>query len=461
MRDPDLSSKSTVHALWWLPGNPSVKLPGVLSVGAGRNIRLKVFGTFGSGDLQRFPLVLGTSEREEPYTLVDALETSRPEEPHTLTVPTSEISAKRVYVGKHFFDPNDVRFTSMQVRYTNLERWLGWSPFEALSDAAGWRVSEGNTQKRHIYFTDLARSTTLSMWTGTSHTISFTERGIGFAVYLHIAPTAPASFGWFMDYLFDVRNLFTLFIGSPIFIEEITGFGDEIEQAPGVKAPEDISIYFNPPRWSKTYPVYPTDMPVTFALIRDRTEGVFHAWFSSAERLRLVCGLFFGAEYNPQMYVESKFLNFTQALEVFYRVTHDSKYVPTEEYEGYQEALKRSIPSEAPEPLRTKLKTMLKYANEHSLRDALRSLIESLDVASKLKISADLNAFLDDVVNNRNYQVHGDESLKGRTLSDHSPQRIRRYAHINRRLRAILTIHLLKFVGIPESQVASRVFRDI
>lgn len=461
MRESDLRAKFTVHGLWWLPENPSLKLPGILSVGGSGNIRLKLFGALGSGGLLKFPIVIGTSDREKLYTLADAYEMTRPLEPHRQTVATSEIGAERVYVGKHFLVPGDVRFTSLQVRYSDLEWWLGWSPFEVQPSGGGWRIAEENMSRRHVHFTDSTRSTTLSIWTGVSHKVSSTKRGVSYAVYLQIAPSAPASFAWFMDYLFDVRNLFTLFIGSPIFVEEATGFGDEVEYAPGAKVLEVVQIYFNTIRWRKTYPVYPTDIPVTFALIRERAEEVFHAWFSNAEKLRLVCELFFGAQYNPQMYVESEFLNFTQALEVFYRVTRDSKYVSTEQYEGYRRTLESSIPSEAPKPLRSKLKTMLKYANEHTLRDALRCLIDSLDVASKLRISTDLKAFVDDVVNNRNYQIHGDESLKGMVLSDHSPQRLEKYGHINRRLRAILTIHLLKLVGIPESQVASRVLRGL
>ena len=210
-------------------------------------------------------------------------------------------------------------------------------------------------------------------------------------------------------------------------------------------------------------------MPVTFETIRERTDEVFHAWFLNAQRLRLVCELFFGAQYNPQMYAESKFLNFTQALEVFHRVTRERNYVPNEEYERYRQALERAIPAEAPEKvsqpvherLKDKLKVMLKYGNQYTLRDCLRDLIDSLEADSKRRISPNLKSFINRVVDTRNYLIHGDEGLKGKALSGSSCEGLEEYVHIHQRLRAILTLHLLKFVGIPEAQVASRVFRGM
>jgi len=165
MQESNLRTKITVHGLWWLPENPSVKLPGILSVGGARNIRLKLFGALGLGGLHRFPIIIGTSDREKLYTLADAYEMERPADPHRQTVSTSEFGAERVYVGKHFLVPGDVRFTSLQVRYSDLEWWLGWSPFEAQPNVWGWRIAEENMRRRHVHFTDLTRSTTLSMWT--------------------------------------------------------------------------------------------------------------------------------------------------------------------------------------------------------------------------------------------------------------------------------------------------------
>ena len=258
MREPDFDAKFAVDGMWWLPETPSVKLPGTLLVEGGRDTRLKLFGALGdpsyfSRGLQRFPIILGTSDREEPCTLSDAYETRRPAEPERQTVAVTELGAERVYIGKHFPAAGDVRFTSMEVRYTDLEWWLGWTPFERqhLSNGFEWKLEQANLCRSLVDFADSARSTTLSIWSRVTEIFSFTEPGAEHKVYLRITPSAPSTFEWFFEYLFDVRNLFTLFIGSPIYIEMMTGFGDEVERAPGAKVPEEISIYFHTKPWPK------------------------------------------------------------------------------------------------------------------------------------------------------------------------------------------------------------------
>jgi hypothetical protein len=469
MREPDVDARFTVDGLWWLPDRPSAKLPGTLSLGGGRDIRLKLFGVLGdtssdlSGRLRWFPIILGTSDREELCTLSDTYEMGRSAEPARQTVTTTELCANRLYIGKHFPTATDVQFTSVEVRFSNLDRWLGWRPVKQSFATSGveWRVEEPDLCRKVFDFVDSARSVTVSVWSRLSEVISLARFGGDFDVYLRVAPPAPSSFEWFFDYLFDVRNLFTLFIGSPVYVETMTGFGNEVEYAPDARRPEEINIYFNTMSWPKGDPVYPTDMPVTFQLIRERTGEVFHAWFSSVQRLRLACELFFGALYNSQMYAASTFLNFAQALEVFHRVTQPGKYVPDEEYEGYRKALERAIPPEAPRRLRHKLEIVLRYGNERTLRDALRALTDSLGAGSRQRISTNLRGFVNKVVDTRNYLTHGDESLKGNALSDSSPEGLKEYIQVYRRLQAILTLHLLKFIGIPEAQVAPRVFRGL
>jgi hypothetical protein len=467
MREPDLDAKFSVDGLWWLPERPSLRLPGTLSVEGGRDIRLKLFGVLAgpssdsSGGLLRFPIILGTSDREEPCTLSDTYGVWSSTQPDRQTVATTELYANRLYIGKHFPTATDLQFTSMEVRLTDLDRWLGWRPVKSCHATSGvdWRVEEPDLCRKVLEFVDPARSVTLSIWSRLSEILSFAKFGGDFKVYLHIAPPAASSFEWFLDYLFDVRNLFTLFIGSLVYVETMTGYGNEVEYAPDARRPEEISIHFNAMPWPKRDPAHPIDMPVTFQLIRGRTGEVFHAWFSNAQRLRLACELFFGAMYNPQMYATSTFLNFTQALEVFHRVTRPENYVPDEEYARYRQALESAIPATAPKRLRERLETLLRYGNQCTLRDALRTLIDSLEENSRQRISADPKGFVNKVVESRNYLTHGDQSLKAKALSDSSPEGMKEFIHVYRRLQAILTIHLLKFIGIPESQFASRVLR--
>jgi len=205
MGEPDLEAKFEVDGLWWLPDEPSAKLPGTLYVEGGRDVRLKLFGVLGepssglSGGLSRFPIVLGTSDREKPCTLADTYEMTRPVQPGRQTVVTSELGAERVYIGKHFPIASDLRFTSLEVRYTDLEQWLGWTPFELGPPTTGfeWKVTEANLGRTHVDFEDSARSARLSISSRVSMVFSFTKPGLEHKVFLQVHPSVPANFEWF------------------------------------------------------------------------------------------------------------------------------------------------------------------------------------------------------------------------------------------------------------------------
>ena len=132
----------------------------------------------------------------------------------------------------------------------------------------------------------------------------------------------------------------------------------------------------------------------------------------------------------------------------------EESYVPRELYEQYRKAMVQVIPRDAPPKLKEKLQTMLSYGNEYSLKERLNRLVSQLDAPTRERIGTDLDSFIRRVVATRNYLTHGDERHKKIALT--GPDE---YYEVNRILRAILSMHLLKMVGVPEAQVAARVFR--
>lgn len=464
MRNPELSAEFVINGIWWLPEREGTKLPGMLAVKGGSDISLELFGSFdemptgGVESLRSYPIVLGISDTGELCTLFDTTVTSFGPRPSDDFPPRIKVFADRFYLGKHFPTPSDIRFRSMRVRFTNLVRWLGQSPFlsSRLLTGTSPRMEVSYRERLVFEVTDPARPAKLSIWSIVSSMSMGLERlSANHDVEVHITPSMPSTFEQFYESIFDTRNLFALLIGSPVYARMMVGLGDDVELAPGFKTPEDIGIYFNFSRWPET-DVHPVDMPVPFRNIEGRAEQVFSAWYSNARKLRLVCELFFGAQYNSEMYVESKFLNYTQALEIFHRVMRKQDcYVPRQEFREYREAVERAIPEKAPDRLKEKLRTTIDFANDFSLKDRLEDLIGELQPTTRQRISEDLKTFTAAVVATRNYLTHGGGERKARAFSGPTE-----FHSANQKLRAILSISLLKMLGIPEPHVVRAVFRN-
>jgi hypothetical protein len=55
----------------------------------------------------------------------------------------------------------------------------------------------------------------------------------------------------------------------------------------------------------------------------NRLQELMKRWFEIENRLQPVYNLFFGGMYNQEIYIEFRFLGYTQALEVYHRLTMD------------------------------------------------------------------------------------------------------------------------------------------
>ncbi|MHB8656197.1 MAG: ApeA N-terminal domain 1-containing protein [Terriglobia bacterium] len=464
MRNPELTAEFVINGIWWLPGRETTKLPGTLAVKGGSDISVELYGSFDempavrADSLRKYAIVLGLSDEDELCTLFDTTLTNFGSRPSDDFPPRIKVFANRFYLGKHFPTPSDILFRSMRVRFTNLVRWLGQSPFlgSKMHTGASLEMAASYTERQVFEVNDPARSAKISIWSIVSSMTKGLERmSADHEVEVHITPSMPSTFEQFYEFIFDTRNLFALIIGSPVYAKMMVGLGDDVERVPGFKTPEDIGIYFNFSPWTRT-DVHPIDMPVPLMNIEGRAEQVFSAWYSNAKKLRLVCELFFGAQYNSEMYVESKFLNYTQALEIFHRVMAKQEcYVPRGEYRNYSQTVERAIPETAPDRLKEKLRTAINFANDFSLRERLEDLIGELHPTTQKMISEDLKSFTKAVVATRNYLTHGGSQSKANAFSGPSE-----FAGANQKLRAILSISLLKMLGIPEQQVVAAVLRN-
>ena len=139
-----LSDKFEVKGYWWLPGNASCKMPGVLTYDAGR-ISLELFGFLQvqtvekprevDANVWREPIILGSGEGEE-YTLYQV----QPIGPR-IHAPVNKVewmySAHYLFVGAHFESEADFAFRPL--RLASPVSKTGWHRKRDRSRHTGWR----------------------------------------------------------------------------------------------------------------------------------------------------------------------------------------------------------------------------------------------------------------------------------------------------------------------------------
>lgn len=448
-----------LKGIWWLPDNPDLVVSGVLSFENERKLSLELLGSFydiksmgslGGGDYFKPEIILGVTDNGLICTLLRNYETQ-----NQINMPgirKSIIKAQVLLIGKHFNKSDEICFSSFQANFTNLEHWLSEKPFsmtipEDIKNGV-WNLSHkwppefnvniedigGSIESTHEFKTDgdLIRNV---LWKSKA--------------FLKITPDSQQHFEWFWGVVYDLCNLLTLLIGETTYITQVKGFGNEIEIAPGQKTKETIEVFITQKKPNINEAIYSFEMILPFPRIAEEIENIFFLWFSKSKSLRSVYDLFFGTFYNPGMYLQFQFLSLMQAIESFHRVTCGGKYLSDEKWQPYKEKLTNEIPKDLESSHKDSLKSRIKYGNEYSLRKRLDELLKTFKDGTAEALSPHKGYFTGVVVDTRNYLTHYDDELKSASLEGAD------LYWANQRLRILITILLLKEIGVKEEIILS------
>lgn len=443
-----------LKGFWWLPEKPAVKISGILSFKNEKKIVLELLGSLydkhGFSDEKLFhpKIILGATDNGYLCTLYQNVESKS--QLNSSGIHKSIIESKFLLVGKHFQAEEKIKFTSFQVNFTNLESWLVKRPFTletpSQNDQSEWRLihkwpeefqaklEEINSviQSTHDFATDGDRIRDV-IWKSRA--------------YLKINPENEQHLKWYWEIIYDLCNLLTLLIGETTYILQLKAFGDEIEISPGKTIKEPIELYFSQNKLNLKEDIHPFQMIISFPVVGDMIDQVLAQWFLKAKTLRFTYDLFFGTFYNPSMYLQFHFLSLMQAIESFHRVTRTGKYLNDKEWKPFRDQLANKLPVELDRWHKESLKSRIKYGNEYSLRKRINDLLQSLDENTLSLLSPSANYFTNDIVNTRHYLTHYDDELKDNALEGAD------LYWANQRLRILITILLLKEIGLEESVI--------
>lgn len=435
--------------IWWLPDKPKEQISGTLRFTPNEGAILDLIGSFkGITVLNKMlepEIILGISSDGKNITLHECFETNcHLSSPGLLT---SSFYVNTAFVGAHFQKPEDIKFKSLSVHYLYLDEWVNVSGFDIhLFDEKEVVIRYKLPEPIQAAIDDYKILLVFS-FTGPTLSIVQKEASIKQETYIKVEPSGEKSFGEYLNIMDHIQNFLSLGITEPVYplvVKGITEVNKEMINDKAYNPPVKIYYLSDIPKAPKT--LWPFDMLFTFKDISDRFEVFLRNWFEKADLLEPVYNLHFGTLYNPRMYLEQRFLSLIQAIESFHQRIHGGEYLSVKEYEPVYDALVRAIPDWVKDDFRESLKNKLKYGNEFSLRKRLKEIFDKYHEILNGFIE-NKNAFIEKVVDTRNYQTHHDEDLKERAASGSD------LYHLTQKQKLLLEICLLTELGFSSTEI--------
>ncbi len=406
-----LSDSFDLQGNWWIPGREEVKIYGTLKYSAGHTITLELVGTFLGHDDPNpdriLDLIYGITTDGNEVSLCDCTRwTLSSSLDNIVAINRCIYIAEYLLVGYHFISRNKVLTGYLSCELAHLTSWIPLFPIK--HDSKGNNVSQitvtwGKPQKLleyDLFSISLKAAHTLNY---TSNNSASTERKI----HLAINSETEVPIEKFLSLLRRLGQFFSLILNQAVYPLNLfctnnqNTFGNDDEYQP------PIYIYYRLQQPEEHRSDFLNEFYFTFNQIESYLPNMLRAWLENTPLLEMIWDLYFSTLYFSNIFLENKFLNIVSSVEAFHRRTSSINASENEEHENRL----KSIMASAPMEYSSWLKQKLKYSNEPTLRKRLKELISQCPEEIQY-LSESYGDFIGDVVTNRNYLTHYDESLK-------------------------------------------------
>ena len=450
------------RGLWWLPNNPELQLSGEVKFTHSEYILLEISVKSDEQDREYFeiyklftidepPIIHGLSDIGAKITLYKVIECL--EGPAYVGYRKLRLYIHYIFVGKHFFNVESLKFSSMKLNLTYLEKWM-CPRFErkfvkACDSPKGTRETIIRAIDIKEYETKVEKiDAKIKIFCGlTSGGGSFSQMRLSYLTNLSVESKKEETFDWFEDKLSKLQHLFTLLVGIPVYPTFVRFYGKTIDES----LERDVQLFYIIHNSQLIEEIQFNDMLTTFPKVENHLSTCIEKWFIKSDSLQSIYMLFFATLSDKMMYMEQRFLSRVQALESFHRTVYgnDAKYVSDSEYENILNSLKCAIPEGTNDNLKKKLVHTLKHGNQFSLRTRLKQLINFCWEECFENFTPKKSRFIQLVTDTRNYLTHLDDETKGEIADG-----IELYL-LNERLKYLLFILFLNELDIQKKDVYS------
>ena len=457
-----------IEGFWWLPNTPDVKIPGVLSFTPGDTPRLKLMGALNNIEERDFPppdfinpdIIHGISAKGESVTLSKCLQKSRNSSIGDAgSQSTSEFIVHFAFFGVYFSNPSDIQFTSVFVRFHNLDNWYNKSCIETSTPEPGTEVITFIRPKPiDIQINDFLVQIALL----ESQSLNPNRALLSTKVHINIYNPTKKPLEEYLNLLRLIQNFFTFAITEPTFVIEITGRVTEKIEPTGTNfdPPQIIKIFYAAAGWqSDPSDIFWAFMLLPYSEIEGNLPELLKMWVKKAETLKPVYDLYFAGIYRST-YPENEFLNLTQAIETYHRRIYGGEYISENVYlNGLYKTLTAAIPQDISADFRSSLqKGKLRYAHEYSLRKRIYLLCQHISENLRVNFLNDKKAqsdYAERIADTRNYLTHYSPELKEKAITGG-----KELFELNNQLELIISFCFLEQLGIPYNKIEALLFKD-
>lgn len=432
---------------WWLPEQPEQKIKGTLNFTPYEGASLHLIGS--KQDVERIwkmgelKIIQGFSADGKKITLHNCL--LKESTVHYPGMVECSFYASYVFVGKHFQKAEDIKFKSLWIRFLHLDDWVNISGFEIPLPKNGQATIRYKRPKD--FHANISKDLKISI----SFTVYYPhlsplqkEACIKQIAYLGITPANAKSWMEYLRIIYHIQNFLTLAIIEPVHPLSIEGrIESNKNEVQNKEIYRSVGIFYRLPNIPKpSEELSFRDMLFTFKDISKQFSHFLKNWFMKAELLKPVYDLYFGALYNPRMYLNNEFLNLVQAIESYHRRTMKNYELPGEQHQKRITEILSAVPDVHKEWLIKKLK----HSNEPILRKRLREILESCPKALN-EVIRNKKSFINKTVVTRHYWTHFDPDLRDQTAKNGELFRL------VSRLRILLQSCLLKELGFSSESL--------
>lgn len=265
------------------------------------------------------------------------------------------------------------------------------------------------------------------------------EISVSISAHVTIRPLQPKTLDWYLEQFGKLTTLLSLISGSPMAQDHIS--------AKVAQTDSDVQVLVSLRQPSCCE--YKNQHE--FYMLRNGMEidlgSAFKKWIAAYDAIETPSQLALNVLNSKGLWPHVEFLSLMQALEGFHRAIHMGQYVSREEYEAVALSLNNAIPKNVKADLKDSLKARIRYGNEVSLRKRLDELVAPLSDVLRKPILGESGKIPRTWIDTRNYYTHWDENSRNSILQGRELHQ----AHV--RIRHLLRVLYLRFVGIPESAI--------
>jgi hypothetical protein len=473
-----VSEEFTFTGLFYLPDKPDRKVSGTLRCGANGDSVITLSGDFIDPYSEEIThTYMGVASRDDgivyPLIVGERSEVLNPnrvtlyrcsfwgsqvgtgKSPHVIY---AEYKPEFVFKGALFESPIDIQFKSFTVRYSLLNEWLdpvgiqmtypAILPYEQEPDEI---VISYKRQEPIIALISDEYRITFEIVPNTTwdrnRWVAGTQKDVALALvsYMTIEFQRPQPFAKALRLVAQVRDFLTLAIGQPAYSLAMSAKTEAHHTDPINYRPVEVVFRQVDDAATEDF-AWPFEMYFSHRDIVARIGELLDNWIRKSDLLEPVTELYFGTVYNRNIFPHHLFLNLAQAVESYHRRTHTRTELPKLEHRKRLRAIRKSTPAE----YRDWLSEKLAYSNELTLEHRITELVEKFKI-TLTKAIPDVDAFVELVVNARNYRTHFDERLKDKAA--HGPNLTR----VSAQLRLLLELCLLFELGFTVDEIDNMV----